>query len=273
MWTCEHYEEDLQIIKGSDFSNLNVLKYQPPSDAYLNYRYIYIKYLYFSKINDLNSVKQLTASELPKILTFLQDYKYDECLNNAHDEPPFDLLILILVSIEVSNNSFFIKLLQHYINIMSEIDKLSDSDTVYLCDQVRREDFMISKEKAKCIVQKRIDYIIEIVLSIFYNSKNHDFIISFFQDFKLYELAKSEQTLSFIGRIAATLRYDDTEDLFFSKVNNEELKMENESIKCYFESNFHEAEKCLKPNSEEANVCMYFQGQNFYEYLKNNKIE
>ena len=240
MWKEENLEEDLQKIKNNSFDDLSVFKKSPPKDMYLLYRYNYFQLISYIKQNKVDSLKKQGVASAGLILSFLLQYNYAENLVKESNEPPFDYCVLTFFhpKIGTPNSSFFITYLDHYLKISRQLSEIFENQEIYLCDQINKSDFLIKRDSALDILHKRIDFIIEIILGILLESNKPNLINSFMNNYKPWELATSEETNSYIGRVALAVGNQANAERSFSNVKTDERQNANKGFEELFRGRF-----------------------------------
>ncbi|KAH0792934.1 hypothetical protein GPJ56_003198 [Histomonas meleagridis] len=277
MWNEENLEEDYQKIKNNSFEDLNVFKKPAPKeDSYLLYRYNYFRLLSYINQNKVDSIKNLGNSSAALILPFLMQYNYAKDLILENEEPPFDFCVLTFFHPKINPNySFFISYLDHFLKLTEQLSDIPDDQEIYLCDQLKRSDFLIKPGKALSIVRKRIDYIVEIILSILLESNMTNLINSFLNDYKPWDFVTSADTLSFIGRVALSVGNGPVSDQCFCKVKTNEQLFANSGFTQLYHGSFAEALEFFGKGGESSpqnlDPVRRYNGEKLEEYISKSK--
>ena len=232
----------------------------------LKYRQQFVLLLASFKTNNFEQLRNISNENSASLIEFIHNFNTD-LLKNENPQPPFDFFLLVFMNASNSGPSFslFIKLFQHYIKIRQFLMNY-DGESVYINDRTRQSEIMMPLSDAKSVIQSRINYIAENIVSILYSTGQQQLLLTFLTDFCLEDnFIEDEVTLSQLGRSALACGDDEIADRFFSKVKDQQLVSANNGYKNFYGSKFANAKKDFEaagpagPSNLEA--CSKYMGQ------------
>lgn len=267
MWSEEQLEKDLDAIKKKDYKSVTVLTAEAPTDPFLLFRYNFVKLLYAFKNNDFDSMKKLTNESLPICLEYLDNFNLS-LLNEVSPAPTFDHMLLTFMTSSSStpNYSLFMKLFHHYKAILKELEGREEGSTVKINDRTLSGDISATVRTATDIIQSRVDYLSELIVSSLYSTGLHQLLITFLEDFCHPSTIDNDTTLSQLGRSALACGNNSLAINYFEVVKSENFKLANQGYINYFSNLFPNAKKDFtdaKPPAAPSNLeaCNQHMGQ------------
>jgi tetratricopeptide (TPR) repeat protein len=240
-WTEEDFESDLDKISHKDFSNLSFTKPgKEPPDAFLRYRYDFIRLLDVFERNDFAHALHQANANLQPMLEYLASFN-ETHLASYQPAPPFDFLLLTFVVTKGSqpSHSLLIKLFQHYKGIRDLLD--GQLPRIFLNDRTRLREVEVDLSEAKRIVQSRVDYLAELATSLLYEKNQWQMLAAFLKDLAPPSITDNEETLSHLGRLCVAFGDGDRAVGYFSKVNAADFRAANQGYINYFTGKFRDA--------------------------------
>lgn len=244
MWTEESLEKDLEAIKKKDFKSVTALSSETPTDEFLLQRYNFIKLLYTFKNNDFDNLKKLSNEYLPGCIEYLDNFNLSQ-LSETIPSPTFDHMLLTFMTSATNapNYSLFMKLFHHYKAIINELNGREEGSTVKLNDRTLSGEVSATVRTALDVIQGRIDYLSELIVSSLYSSGLHQLLITFLEDFCLPSTIDNDTTLSQLGRAALACGNNALALNYFEAVKSENFKLANQGYINYFSNLFQNAKK------------------------------
>lgn len=255
MYDSDNFISDMELLKGNP-STISAVDLSPPEDNYyLQYRHKFALLLYFFKSNNHEKLQTLANQYLPTIVKFIQDFDYNDIITFQDiNSPPFDFFILtFMCSNSKPNYQLYILLYSHYEKIFKIIGSLKKMNcNIMLCDMTLRENFQVSLKEARQITKKRMNFIIEILISYLYNNRMKDMMITFMEDFCVPDKIKDERTLSFLYRISIAISEFELAEKYMNLIENQNLRLANEGYKNFLEQKFSDAINCFQNAGDTA---------------------
>lgn len=249
MYNSNNFNNDIELLKGNP-PTISALDLPPPEDNYyLLYRYQFVTLLFYFKANNHEKVRMLANQYLPSIIDYIQNFDYGDIITFQElNSPPFDFIMLtFMCSNNKPNHYLYIMLYNHYLSELNIIKSIKEKNgNMLLSDLIKRENFQVSLRKGFEIIKKRLNFIIEIMISYLYNNGLRDMMITFMEDFCTPDDIKDEKTLSFLYRISFGICEFELADKYLSLIKNNNLNMANEGYKHFLEHEFTEAMNCFQ---------------------------
>ena len=265
MYSSEEFLNDLTKIGNKEYSGLNAPSSEIPTDPFLKYRHQFILLLSSFKSNDFENSRKIANSNTPILLQFIQNFD-TSLLANENPQPPFDFFLLSFMTATTSgpNYSLFISLFQHY-NSIKQYLSTYDNDKVFLNDRTRPSEIEMQLSDAKVVIQSRIDYLAENIVSLLYSTGQLQLLLTFLTDFCLNEFTTNEIALSQLGRAALACGDSQIASNFFQHVKDASLISANQGYVNFYSNAFANAKKDFDAagSSGPANsdACLKFLGQ------------
>jgi hypothetical protein len=192
--------------------------------------------------NDFPLAKVQATKFVQRLLDFIAAFD-PSYLSARKPSPPFDFILLVFMNTAWSQprHTLLVRLLRHCIRVKAFVDGLTGR--VFLNDRARSREIELSKSEALPIVQGRIDYLTELVASLFYSQGDIRTLSAFLIDVATPQTVASQETLSHLGRIALAIGDLEIANRFFGAVSAPDMKIANRGYVSYFGGNFLLAKK------------------------------
>lgn len=239
MWGESELEHDLQNLKKGEYSDLYVLQMEHPADQTLLYRFNMVTLMAYFKQNNFSELTRHSNAYLESIQTYLKTWSIEN-IDPGVPAPPFDFILLVCMTATKGNDSYdkLIRVFRYYVNIRNELEKLNSERSIRLTDMTKTTDMMMTVDKAKIIITKRINYLAENVVSLLHTNDCQDVLISFLLDFAPPSFFKDDATLSCLGRAALANGERELANKYFSLVQSTNYKSANSGYIAFFDSQF-----------------------------------
>ena len=259
MYSIEQFLNDLTKIGNKEYSGLTAQSTEVPTDPFLRYRHQFILLLSSFKSNDFENSRKVANFNSPSLLQFIHSFN-TSLLTSENPQPPFDFLLLVFMITTTSgpNYSLFISLFQHY-NSIKQFLSTYDQDKVFLNDRTRPSEISMPLSDAKVVIQSRIDYLAENIVSLLYSTGQLQLLLTFLTDFCLNEFTTNEITLSQLGRAALACGDNQIASNFFEHVKDSNLISANQGYVNFYGNAFANAKKDF--DAENSDACLKFLGQ------------
>ncbi|KAK8834156.1 hypothetical protein M9Y10_039354 [Tritrichomonas musculus] len=265
MYSSEQFLNDLTKIGNKEYTGLAAHSAEAPTDLFLSYRYQFILLLSSFKANDFENSRKISNSNAASLLDFIHNFN-TSLLTNENPQPPFDFFLLVFMTTTSSgpNYSLFISLFQHY-NSIKQFLSTYDGQNVFLNDRTRSSEISMSVSDAKTVIQSRIDYLAENIVSILYSTGQLQLLLTFLTDFCMNDFTLNEVTLSQLGRAALACGDNQIASSFFENVKDSNLISANQGYVNFYGNAFANAKKDFDASGSagpaNSDACLKFLGQ------------
>ena len=265
MYSTEQFLSDLEKIGNGDFTSLNASSCETPKEKKELFEHQFILLLSSFKENKFDVSCQI-ANENVNFLCETIDNFQESNLKNEVPQPAFDFYLLTFLNATSAgpNHTLLIKLFQHYNKIKKILSESSD-ESVFLNDRTRPSEVKLSIDEARNVIQARLDYLAENIVSLLYSNLQHSLLLTFISDFCLDNFTKNEITLSQLGRVALACGDSQIANTFFNEVQDPSLQAANKGYISFYESSFQNAYNQFKEAGEAGpanpDACLKYLGQ------------
>lgn len=265
MYSTEQFLSDLTKIGNKEYSGLSAQSSDIPTDPFLRYRHQFILLLSSFKSNNFENSRKISNFNSPSLVQFIQEFN-TSLLTSENPQPPFDFLILTFMTTTTSgpNYSLFISLFQHYYSIKQYLSTC-ESEKVFLNDRTRPSEISMPISDAKTVIQSRVDYLAENVVSLLYSTGQLQLLLTFLTDFCVKDFTTNEVTLSQLGRAALACGDNQIASNFFEHVKDSNLVSANQGYVNFYGNAFANAKKDFdaagSAGPANADACLKFLGQ------------